>query len=69
MCYNSDLEDESCCDEGEEVHAYKGPKVIAPEEVAAPEPIASGSVDRLFVSAAASTFAEEDQGQPLQGGQ
>ena len=38
MCYNSDFilsEDESSCDEGTEVHAYSGPRVIAPVEVAA----------------------------------
>ena len=76
MCYNSDFglsEDESSCDEGEEVHAYRGPRVMFPLEVAAltravtSEPIASGcssaSVDRLFVSACVSTDAEEDQGQ------
>ena len=64
MYYNSDLslsEDESCCDEGEEVHAYIGLKVIAPEEVAAlsravtSKPIVRAFVDRLFVSADAST--------------
>ena len=51
-----------------------GPRVRAPEEVAAlsravtSEPLASSSssstsVDRLFVSADVSTDAEEDQGQ------
>ena len=60
------------CDEGEEVHAYRGPRVIAPEEVATLsrtvtcEPLAScsssASVDSLFVSADISTDAEEDQG-------
>ena len=79
MCqcaYNKDFglsEDESSCDKGEEVHAYRGPRVIAPEEVAAlsrtvtSEPIAScsssASVDRLYVSADVSNIAEEDQGQ------
>ena len=24
---------ESSCDEGEEVHAYRGPRVIAPEKI------------------------------------
>ena len=52
VCYNSDFdlsEDESSCDDGEEVHAYCGSRVIAPEEVAAlsravsSEPVASGS--------------------------
>ena len=36
MCCNSDFshsEDESSCDEGEEAHAYRGPRVIAPEKV------------------------------------
>ena len=36
MCYNSDFgfsEYESSCDEGEEVHAYRGPRVIVPEKV------------------------------------
>ena len=53
MSYNSDfslLQDESSCDEGEGIHAYLGPRVIAPVEVAAPnravisEPIASGNI-------------------------
>ena len=38
MCYNSDFclsEDESSCEKGDEVHAYRGPRVIAPEGVAA----------------------------------
>ena len=57
-------------DEGKEVLAYQGPRVIAPDELAAMsravtcEPITSGSsstsVDRLFVSADISTDAEED---------
>ena len=80
MCYNSDFgrsEDESSCAEGENVQAYRGPRVIAPEEVAALsravslEPIAScnsnASIDRLFVSTdiftGVSTDDEEDKGQ------
>ena len=77
MCYNTDFslsEDESSCDEGEDIHAYRGPSVIAPEEIAAlsravstSEPVASScsstSVDRLFVSVDVSTDAEEDQGE------
>ena len=76
FCYKCDFdfsEDESSCDEGEEVHTYRGPRVIAPEEVAAlirvvtSEPIASdsssASVDRIFASADISTGAEEEQGQ------
>ena len=52
MCYNSDLglsENESICDDGEEVHTYLGQRLVAPEEVAAlsraviSEPIVSGS--------------------------
>ena len=40
MCYMSNSgfglsTDESICDKGEEVHAYHGPRVIAPEEVEA----------------------------------
>ena len=78
MCYHSDFgltEDKSSCDEHEELHTYRGPSVIALEEVAAlslaltSEPIASGSssasVDRLFVSADIFTDSEEDQGQLL----
>ena len=37
MCYNSDFglsKDEFSCDEGEEIHAYRWSRVIAPEEVA-----------------------------------
>ena len=33
MRYNTDIrlsEDESCCDKGEEAHAYQGPSVILP---------------------------------------
>ena len=36
MCYYSDFglsEDESSCDEGDEVHVCRGPRIIAPEEV------------------------------------
>ena len=38
MCYYSDFglsENESTCDDVEEVHAYLGHRVVAPEEVAA----------------------------------
>ena len=37
MCYNSDVsfsENESSCDEGEEVHTYQGPRFTTPEVVA-----------------------------------
>ena len=70
MCYYSDFgfsEDESSFAEGGEVCTYRGPRVIAPKEIAAlnsfvtSEPIASGScsasMDRLFVG------AKKDQGQ------
>ena len=76
MCYDSDFslsEDESSCDEGEEVHAYRCPRVIAPEEVAAlsravtSESIDSSSsgvsVDRPFVSTVVSTDTAENQEQ------
>ena len=60
MCYNSDFslsENESICDDGEEVHAYLGQRVVAPEEVAAlsraviSEPIVSDSRSAFFVEA------------------
>ena len=38
VCYNSNFglsEDESSCDEGEEVHAYRKPRVITTEKLAA----------------------------------
>ena len=74
MCYNNGdfslSEDESSCDKGKGVYAYRGSRVIARKKVAAlsrtvsSEPIASGSsstsVDKLFVSADVSADAEED---------
>ena len=76
MCYNSDFgpsEKESICDNGEEVHAYLGQRVVAPEEVAArsktviSEPIVSGScsafVEAPFVNGIVFTDAEENQEQ------
>ena len=76
MCYNSDFgfsENESICDDGEDVHAYLGQRVVAPEEVAAlsraviSEPIVSGSssafVEAPFVDDNVSTDAEENQEQ------
>ena len=76
MCYNSDFglsENESICDDGEEVHAYLGQTVVAPEEVAVlsraviSEPIVSGSrsafVEAPFVDDNVSTDAEENQEQ------
>ena len=76
MCYNSDFclsENESICDDGEDVNAYLGQRVVAPEEVAAlsraviSEPIVSGSrsafVEAPFVVDNASTDAEENQEQ------
>ena len=75
-CYNSDFglsENESICDDGEDVHAYLGQRVIAPEELAAlsraviSEPIVSGSrsafVEAPFVDDNVSTDAEENQEQ------
>ena len=64
---------ESICDDGEDVHAYLGQRVVAPEEVAAlsraviSEPIVSGSrsafVEAPFVDDNVSTDAEENQEQ------
>ena len=80
MCYNSGFgfsEDESSCDEGEEVLVYRGPRVKAPEEVAGQSSAVTSetmagsrsgaSVDRLFVSADVSINAKEDQ-EEFQGG-
>ena len=64
--------DESSCDEGEEVHAYRGQELYCSEEEVAlsraitSEPIASSgssciSVDRLVVSANVSADAVEDK--------
>ena len=76
MCYNCDFgltEDESSCDECEEVHACRGPRVITPEELTALsravtcKPVSSGSssssINRLLDSTVASTNVEEGQGQ------
>ena len=76
MCYYSDFglsENESTCDDVEEVHAYLGHRVVAPEEVAAlsraviSEPIVSGSrstfVEASFVDDNVSTDAEGNQEQ------
>ena len=76
MCYNGDFglsENESICDDGEDVHAYLGQRVVAPEEGAAlsradiSEPIVSGSrsafVEAPFVDDNVSTHAEENQEQ------
>ena len=76
MCYNSDFglsENESICDDGEDVHAYLGQRVVAPEEVAAlsraviSEPRVSGSrsafLEAPFVDDNVSTDAEENQEQ------
>ena len=76
MCYNSDFglsENESICYDGDDVHAYLGQRVVAPEEVAAlsradiSEPIVSGSrsafVEAPFVDNNVSTDAEENQEQ------
>ena len=76
MCYNNGFclsENESICDDGEDVHAYLRQRVVAPKEVAAlsraviSEPIVSGShsafVEAPFVDDNVSTDAEENQEQ------
>ena len=74
MCYNSDFSlsriNLAVMKERRSI-SYRGPRVIAPEKVAAvsraitsePSSSSSASVDRLFGSADVSTDAEEDQGQ------
>ena len=76
MYYNCNFglsENESICDDREEVHAYLGQRVVAPVEIAAlsraviSEPIVSGSrsafVEAPFVNYSVSTDAEENQEQ------
>ena len=62
MCYNSYFnlsEDESSCDEGEGVHACRGPRLVA---AVTSECIASSSAS-IYINTEVSTDAEDDQGQ------
>ena len=65
ICYNSDFglsEDGSSCDKGEEVHAYQGQRVIAPEEVATPSSaITSEHIARSSSSSKVSCTRQKNQ--------